>query len=189
MKHLQSHSKSSEIHEIQYILMDSVKRLVLTLQQSTIIFQQTTSTKPLLDHHFHQILTPSSVSKDGSNIISALYSEKTNVHIIFRHLPPAIQNHIPPLHSGISSEAVSVEWFKEAMQAWLDEIAKKIHDFAMQILQNVDSATKLSSIRKALIECIWAEEYPEHVQSNKSFRDVVLTYEQVNILFFCMYAY
>ncbi|TPX31408.1 hypothetical protein SmJEL517_g05227 [Synchytrium microbalum] len=87
--------------------------------------------------------------------LSGLYSEKTNLHILFRHLPPAVQSFVPYLHLPNPSSIVPESEVRKLVAACIERLMKEVNDGAYQVLKTrVGSGIRLSQVRQSVLDKI-----------------------------------
>ncbi|KAI8610181.1 hypothetical protein BC830DRAFT_1147014 [Chytriomyces sp. MP71] len=89
------------------------------------------------------------------NSVYALYGEKTNMHIVYRHLPPSIQNHVPLFNmggGGIGAMGVGGEAVTQAVESWLAEVVADVQGGVSAVLSHVKGGAQLAIVREALIK-------------------------------------
>eukprot|EP00842_Homolaphlyctis_polyrhiza_P004829 jgi/Hompol1/5347/HPOL_004355-RA len=92
-------------------------------------------------------------SADSERLVSSLYSEKANMHIIFRHLPQSIQHYSPVLNLGKSniSSALTNSDVQTVTRAWLSGVIAVVNGAAHKLLESVVSGVLLARIRKSVL--------------------------------------
>lgn len=101
--------------------------------------------------------TPQSLDGSNFNLSSGLYSEKTNVHLIFRHLPASVQHYTPILNTANSTKSKSQlnkALILEKSQSWLTLLLQEAHSEIGKVLVHVTSALNLSNVRKEVLIAI-----------------------------------
>ncbi|KAJ3259752.1 Golgi transport complex subunit 1 [Chytriomyces hyalinus] len=90
----------------------------------------------------------------ASNSIYSLYAEKSNMHVIFRHLPLPIQNHVPVFNMGSSASPgfVDQQYVMQTMDAWIQEIVSDVNVGVVDVLRHVSGGAQLAAIRETLIK-------------------------------------
>ncbi|KAJ3293419.1 Golgi transport complex subunit 1 [Rhizoclosmatium sp. JEL0117] len=144
---------------IPALLTNLANILQITLFQVSIIFSPLESNPPthsLLDTLITSLSQrPSSDSGSiAPNSLYSLYSEKSNMHVIFRHLPPAIQNHIPLFISGGPQNQLGKDFVKQSLDAWLVEVMKEIKSGVSDVLKHINTGSQLATIRESLLNSI-----------------------------------
>ncbi|KAJ3088095.1 Golgi transport complex subunit 1 [Quaeritorhiza haematococci] len=94
----------------------------------------------------------------STNLITGLYSETANVHIVFRHLPSSVQNYTPFLNVGIGSATgrdLTQAVVREAVTAWLKEVAEELRKGGYGALKTVDAGATLAAVQKSVLEAIY----------------------------------
>ncbi|KAI9207052.1 uncharacterized protein BJ171DRAFT_579404 [Polychytrium aggregatum] len=97
--------------------------------------------------------------------ISALFSEKTNIHMVFRHLPQSIQTHTPLLNYGTSSGELREDQIREIVQRWIAALTQSLAGPLCQLLGFVESATNLAIARGNVLSLMQEIEAPADVGS------------------------
>ncbi|KAI8824530.1 uncharacterized protein EV422DRAFT_565221 [Fimicolochytrium jonesii] len=93
---------------------------------------------------------PSAPTSEATPSILNLYSTKTNLHIIYRHLPPAIQCHRPKLKVHPSS--ASREVIRGNVDTWLHEIGQTVREQLKHCLERVEKGAALAAVWKEVLE-------------------------------------
>jgi len=85
--------------------------------------------------------------------IIGLYSEKTNIHIIYRYLPEIIQKYAPLFHSHLNkqSEINDKPNIEEIFVAWTNRLNLDIQKECRILLQQISSGENISNIRKNIV--------------------------------------
>jgi len=92
------------------------------------------------------------IYQKGQFIIS-LYSEKTNIHIIYRYLPEIIQKYAPLFHSRLSKqpEINDKSYIEEIFNTWTNQLNQDIKKECKVLLQQISSGENISNIRKNIV--------------------------------------
>ncbi|KAJ3139409.1 Golgi transport complex subunit 1 [Physocladia obscura] len=151
------------------LLKNLAKILQKTMFQLTIIFYPFDSnTSALLDSLITELTAKPKLSGFAGNLLFSLYSEKTNMHVIHRHLPSAIQSHIPLFATG-GNNKITKDFVKENVDLWIlqsiDEIRRKV----TAVLKHVSSGLQLAAIRETLLK------YIEQFDSNDYLSEISST--------------
>jgi hypothetical protein len=171
---------------IPELLREVTHLIQWTLRQSAIIFKPSSAYGPdrslpsvhgtysILEHLLNH-LDPSKSAKSSTqqnanqaNMISSLYSEKTNVHIIFRNLPPNIQNHTFYFNTKDINGLITDDYLRGAVQAWVDAVSVIVKDKVFAILQHIDSGKQLDKTREILVNMVAAHEISINLSSSGS---------------------
>ncbi|KAJ3193654.1 Golgi transport complex subunit 1 [Irineochytrium annulatum] len=94
----------------------------------------------------------------SSNIITRLYSEKTNIHVIFRHLPASIQSHVPFINITGQVGTLTGKLVQEYVNRWVVETLKRLQDGIFKVLRVATSGQQLAGVRKSVVAIIGAVE-------------------------------
>ncbi|RKO84021.1 hypothetical protein BDK51DRAFT_47052 [Blyttiomyces helicus] len=102
-----------------------------------------------------QVDAKSATTPPADHQIANLYSEKTNVHVIFRHLPPSIQTFTPYLNAGTAAGgALTSELVRRTVRAWLDGVALELRVGAGELLAHIASGKTLAAVRSTVLELV-----------------------------------
>lgn len=85
-----------------------------------------------------------------------LYSDKTNVHLIFKHLPTEIANYTP--HINLTQDAATPEIVCDMFGKWLEDMMTIVHGQASQMLKTVESGRSLAEIRRKVLNEVESDE-------------------------------
>jgi len=86
--------------------------------------------------------------------IIGLYSEKTNIHIIYRYLPEIIQKYAPLFHSQLNKQSVNKcdqACIQEEFSHWINQLNQDIQKECTVLLQQISSGENISNIRKTIV--------------------------------------
>ncbi|ORX84964.1 hypothetical protein BCR32DRAFT_291026 [Anaeromyces robustus] len=89
-----------------------------------------------------------------SQFIIGLYSEKTNIHIIYRYLPEIIQKYAPLFHSQLnkqSNDKYDQAYFNDIYNNWINQLVQEIQKECQILLQQISSGENISNIRKNIV--------------------------------------
>ncbi|ORX55392.1 hypothetical protein BCR36DRAFT_581417 [Piromyces finnis] len=96
----------------------------------------------------------------GQFIIS-LYSEKTNIHIIYRYLPEIIQKYAPLFHSQFNKHVESKnnqEGIETLINTWINQLNQDIQKECKILLQQISSGENISNVRKNIVQLLSKDE-------------------------------
>ncbi|TPX59377.1 hypothetical protein PhCBS80983_g02491 [Powellomyces hirtus] len=127
-------------------LLESIRRTLHDIQQ--IFFLE--SSPSLLTKTVSQLTAPPAAQ---SHSISEIYREKTNMHLIYRHLPASIAAHRPRV-DPVNTRAVSPEVARKDIDAWEREVRNSVTSAATVWLGVVEKATILSTIRNHVLHSV-----------------------------------
>ncbi|KAJ3417294.1 Golgi transport complex subunit 1 [Chytridiales sp. JEL 0842] len=168
---LKSFAKTSST--VSVLLKELTHLVHWTLRQISAIFKPSTHTTStlnassngaqpigLLENALRQ-LNPTK-NRDGSThstshsatTITSLYSEKTNVHVIFRYLPSNVQNHAFYFNDTDVNGLVTDSVIRTTMQAWVEMMSKEMKAELFSILQHTDSGKQLEKIRDMMLTLV-----------------------------------
>ncbi|KAJ3023846.1 Golgi transport complex subunit 1 [Thoreauomyces humboldtii] len=127
------------------MLLDFARK---TLEDVQSIFTSSTSSEPpLLETTMRQL---TQVDVTGSTTIADLYKEKTNLHVIYRHLPPSIASHRPQAnderHRSLPPDAI-----RDAVASWIQAVREVMVVSVTSWLSGVQRAATLASIWKQVL--------------------------------------
>ncbi|KAJ3386695.1 Golgi transport complex subunit 1 [Lobulomyces angularis] len=88
---------------------------------------------------------------ENTNIITGLYSERTNIHIVFKYLPHRIQNHTPFFNVALPNQPLTQDMILEMLKNFLSQILVECKSNISKILDFVESGKDLFDLRKALL--------------------------------------
>lgn len=107
-----------------------------------------------LGQHANRSEKSNSVPQTSNNLLSGLYTEKTNVHVIFRHLPLSIQTYSPsPKADGINGK-ISREAVRQTVQIWWEDMVKATRKSVYTLLQLVENGMTLSNLKRSIVALI-----------------------------------
>ncbi|KAH6586089.1 hypothetical protein BASA50_000794 [Batrachochytrium salamandrivorans] len=98
--------------------------------------------------------TPLAFHEDSLCLVSDLYSEKTNMHILFRHLPESIQRFFPVMNLDSNTVNLCNESVQSSTQQWLHTITRMIQTEGSSVLSSISSGVSLVAIRSRTLEYI-----------------------------------
>ncbi|KAI9332678.1 hypothetical protein BDR26DRAFT_921664 [Obelidium mucronatum] len=153
---LKAYSSTKSSTSISDLLTRLTNVLQITLFQVAIIFspleQQQQS---LLESTIASICKTPTPSDSGAipiNSMYHLYSEKTNMHVVFRHLPIVIQNHVPLFVSD--KTAISKDAIRTLLDAWLLDVTNEVKIGVFNVLSHVSVGSQLATIRETLLKSL-----------------------------------
>jgi len=91
------------------------------------------------------------ITNPSLNVITNLYSEKTNAHIIFRYLPLEIRKAIPLEKLEPHSYMLNEKQIQKEMSSWLLIIEKELDRTINEYLSKIKSGRELASLRDHLL--------------------------------------
>ncbi|OUM69629.1 hypothetical protein PIROE2DRAFT_57343 [Piromyces sp. E2] len=100
------------------------------------------------------------IYQKGQFIIS-LYSEKTNIHIIYRYLPEIIQKYAPLFHSQLNKDVESKnnqDYINNLINTWINQLNQDIQKECKILLQQISSGENISNIRKNIVQLLSKDE-------------------------------
>lgn len=86
--------------------------------------------------------------------IIGLYSEKTNIHIIYRYLPEIIQKYAPLFHSQLNKQSdnkCNQIYIQEVFSSWINQLNQEIQKECNVLLQQISSGENISNIRRNIV--------------------------------------
>ncbi|KAH6559757.1 hypothetical protein BASA62_000151 [Batrachochytrium salamandrivorans] len=113
--------------------------------------------------------TPLAFHEDSLCLVSDLYSEKTNMHILFRHLPESIQRFSPVMNLDSNTVNLCNESVQSSTQQWLHTITRMIQTEGSSVLSSISSGVSLVAIRSRTLEYI----HVIQTQTPFAFRNLV----------------
>ncbi|KAJ3199122.1 Golgi transport complex subunit 1 [Entophlyctis luteolus] len=96
---------------------------------------------------------PSESNTLAPNSFFTLYSEKSNMHVIHRHLPTRIQNHVPIFLLDENDE-LDHDYVKVAVNSWVDDVAIEIKDGVSMLLVAIKDGAMMAAIRENLLRTL-----------------------------------
>ncbi|TPX44055.1 hypothetical protein SeLEV6574_g04745 [Synchytrium endobioticum] len=155
------------------MLCSSIQLIELTLRQTAICFlapprpPNTPASAPLglssLESCIRKLTTPApkqSTTSEQHHSLNGLYSEKTNLHILFRHLPSVVQSFVPYLHLPSPSSIVPESEVRKLVMSWIENVVALMKERAYNVLKSrVGSGTRLSQVRNAVLDLIYEIEF------------------------------
>ncbi|KAJ3295924.1 Golgi transport complex subunit 1 [Borealophlyctis nickersoniae] len=99
----------------------------------------------------HDETTPTQIS---NYLITGLYTDKTNVHIISRHLPSSIQNYTPALNVTASTSELSRDIIREMVNLWIENIGQLMKQDGYALLKRIESGKVLSRVRESIMKLL-----------------------------------
>ena len=107
------------------------------------------------------------VLNEQHHALNALYSEKTNLHILFRHLPTSVQSFVPYLHLPNPSSIVPESEVRKLVTNWIKDLVVSVKEGAYNVLKSrVGSGSRLSQVRLAVLDLIYKVEFDHHDTEN-----------------------
>ncbi|KAK6099169.1 hypothetical protein MT418_000619 [Batrachochytrium dendrobatidis] len=104
-------------------------------------------------------LTLTVQSEQHQCLVSSLYSEKTNMHLLFRHLPESIQRFSPVMNLGSNHIPLNNTDIQASVLAWLEQITRLVQSAGKLILGSILSGHTLADIRSTILKHIYSIEF------------------------------
>ena len=149
-------------------LTEVAKLIHMTVRQAWGVFGAQDGARSLLEETLAKLADPSisSVGQQGSlrntgaedlqsTWLSGLFSERTNIHIMIRHLPPGLREQTVTV--GVPSTGSLDEVEQEAV-AWVRDITRTAKAGISNVLQNTSSGQRLWTIREKVVFEVSREE-------------------------------
>ncbi|KAJ3330642.1 Golgi transport complex subunit 1 [Blyttiomyces sp. JEL0837] len=151
-----------DIDGIAPVLKTIIHIIHWTLQQVYAIYHsddgKSAETSSLLNKLMNDNEKPAQgMTTNLAGTISGLYSGKTNVHLILRHLPSSITSSIAIFNLGRSTDLVTNSILHEEIRKWIDVTISESDAGIRQVISNVNSGKVLAAIRSQVIKAIHEE--------------------------------
>ncbi|KAI9340396.1 hypothetical protein DFJ73DRAFT_762613 [Zopfochytrium polystomum] len=106
-------------------------------------------------------LSALSVAKEPNALlpsIAFMFSEKTNVHLIFRQLPPQVQTYAPFINYSDTGEWLPSSTLKSLVSAWANSLKADSELRLYRLLETLRFGRQLSKLRSSLVDHLCALE-------------------------------
>lgn len=163
-------------------LAEVAKLIHMTVRQAWGVFGAASGTRSLVEQSLAKLDDPS-VARSGtsaagrgssaedlqSSWLSGLFSERTNIHIMVRHLPPGLREQTVTIAVPLDGSADEVA--EEAI-VWIKEITRAAKTGVANVLRNVTSGQRLWTIREKVVLEVLKEESSTAKTAPKSRQNV-----------------
>ncbi|KAF9582250.1 Golgi transport complex subunit 1, partial [Lunasporangiospora selenospora] len=112
--------------------------------------------------------SPHTLSTLSVPVLTKLYPNTPNIHLLARYLPESIQNLTPSLQLEGDRAAFRKQDILQGVQLWMEDVKSMLSTGFENLLQQVKTNLTLTSIRESVWDALRADEYSLIVKSKPS---------------------
>ncbi|KAJ3188301.1 Golgi transport complex subunit 1 [Gaertneriomyces sp. JEL0708] len=162
-------SFDSDADKIGESICEALDELRVTLRSLATLFLRDpkTGTPSMYEKVLQAVLDVPEATQEGNmrGTIAGLYSEKTNIHIILRHLPSSVRRHAP--HVPNERKALLPGAVQHSVSSWLDEVTRLLRSNVEIVLKAIEKGDDLARVRSTVVRFVSNTEYPSSVVDHK----------------------
>lgn len=147
MTTLSSFQPSSNVSDY---LRKTIIFIVMTIKQSSNIFLSRQEKPSPLDQYMNLLQNKNTSGSIDSRPITDLYTERTNIHVIFQYLPTSIQNYTPLFYNN-DKNPLTQEAILSTITKWVADIVKETTSPISKIMDFVISGKEMFRIRSDIL--------------------------------------